>query len=365
MPRSLFRQHLIESDIQFPYGVCLTDMNRDGRLDLVVGSIAEPLVVWYEAPDWKRHVISDSSTGNITLAAGDLTHTGSPDIVVGSGFHRGMQAYDGYIQWFESPGWESHRIDEAPFIHRLELVKTDADSSPLLVVCTIRGSEGEILDWHDPGALMCYHIPENPRDEVWPKRIIDRELYINHGLTVVDFDGDGRQDILIGARNGIIWYRPPDDPMTGDWQRTPLTTTEASEVYVTDLDGDGVNEIIAIEPWHGNELVWYKADGDIRRDGWQRLPIDDRLNRGHTVHAGDYDGDGKVEIIAGYNGEGTSLHLYRPVDLSGNKWEKEDIDSGGLGVGQLNVADLTGNARPDLIATGLFTGNIKWYENLS
>ena len=364
MAQPLFREHLIESNIQFPYGICLADMNQNGRSDLVVGSIVEPLIAWYEAPHWKRHVISDGSTGNITLATWDLTRSGTPDVIVGSGFHKGMQAYDGYIQWLASPDWESHKIDDMPFIHRLELLKLDEETPPFLVACSIRGPEGDDLDWHDPGALFCYRVPDDPLTDEWQRRTVDPELYVNHGLTVVDFDGDGRQDILIGARNGIIWYRPPDDPMAGDWQKTTISTSEASEVFITDLDGDGVNEIVAIEPWHGNELVWYKSAGDIHHGNWQRLPIDDSLNRGHAVHAGDYDGDGWIEIIAGYNGEGTSLHLYRAADLANNRWEREDIDRGGLGVGQLNVADLTGNGRPDLVATGLFTGNIKWYENL-
>jgi hypothetical protein len=77
----------------------------------------------------------------------------------------------------------------------------------------------------------------------------------------------------------------------------------------------------------------------------------------------DIDGDGKIELISGYNGEGTSLQLYRPEDLDGNRWTKEIIDNGGLGVGQMIVEDLNGDGRMDIVASGLSTGNLKWYEN--
>jgi hypothetical protein len=70
-----------------------------------------------------------------------------------------------------------------------------------------------------------------------------------------------------------------------------------------------------------------------------------------------------LEIICGYNGEGTSLHLYRPEDLAQNRWGKETIDDGGLGVGQMHVLDMNGNGRLDIVASGLSTGNVKWYEN--
>ena len=72
---------------------------------------------------------------------------------------------------------------------------------------------------------------------------------------------------------------------------------------------------------------------------------------------------GSLEVICGYNGEGTSLHLYRPEDLAQNRWSKETIDEGGLGVGQMQVLDMNGNGRLDIVASGLSTGNVKWYEN--
>ena len=86
---------------------------------------------------------------------------------------------------------------------------------------------------------------------------------------------------------------------------------------------------------------------------------------GHSLAAVDVDDDGVLEIICGYNGEGTSLHLYRPENLAQNQWGKETIDEGGLGVGQMHVLDMNGNGRLDIVASGLSTGNVKWYENQS
>ena len=95
----------------------------------------------------------------------------------------------------------------------------------------------------------------------------------------------------------------------------------------------------------------------------ERHLIDDTLNRGHSLAAVDVDEDGVLEVICGYNGEGTSLHLYRPEDLAHNHWRKETIDNGGLGVGQMHVVDMNGNGRLDIVASGLSTGNVKWYKN--
>ena len=89
---------------------------------------------------------------------------------------------------------------------------------------------------------------------------------------------------------------------------------ECSDTFAADIDGDGVNEILAIEPWHGNNLVWYKATGDLRTDPWERHLIDDTLNRGHSIAAVDVDDDGILEVICGYNGEGT----FAPLSSSGS-----------------------------------------------
>ncbi len=362
-----FREHLIDGTIKSAYGLAIADMNGNGKKDVIVGSTGELTIAWYESPHWEKHLISNEHPGNITLAAHDLTGNGIPDVIVGSGFNRMQRIPVEYLHWLEAPAdggqWKSHFIDEIPFLHRIALADVYGNGQPLLIAASIRGPEGEFDEWHDPGCLWCYQLPDDPIHETWKRRLIEDQLRLNHGLSIGDVDGDGRLDILIGCRDGVIWFEPPSDPFTGEWRRWVISELESSEVFAVDLDGDGINEVLSIEPWHGNTLSWYKASGDLRKGKWVRHQIDDTLNRGHSLHGLDIDGDGKIEIISGYNGEGTSLQLYRPEALDGNRWTKEIIDNGGLGVGQMIVEDLNGDGRMDIVASGLSTGNLKWYEN--
>lgn len=365
-----FKAHLIDGAIKSAYGLTIADINGDGQKDIIVGSIGEPVVAWYESPHWEKHLITDQHSGNITLVAHDLTDNGVPDLIVGSGFNRGLRADKGYLQWLESPQesgmpWKSHHIDEIPFIHRVALADVYGNGNPILIVASIRGRDGERGEWHDPGSLWCYDLPDHPINGTWEHHLIDGGLRINHGLSIGDVDGDGRDDILISSREGLIWYEPPSDSTAGEWGRWVISEQETSDAFAVDLDGDGVNEILSIEPWHGNNLVWYKASGDLRKGDWTRHLIDDTLNRGHSLHALDIDGDGVIEVISGYNGEGTSLQLYRPENLNQNRWTKEIIDQGGMGVGQMHILDLNGDGHPDIVASGLSTNNLKWYENLA
>ncbi len=369
-----FKTHLLDNTYANVYGLAVADLNGDAQLDIIAGSTGEPIIAWYEAPDWKRHIITAEGSGHITIAPYDLTKNGTPELIVGSGFNRGVNAAGGYLHWLEAPTqhgqhWKSHPVAAVPFIHRIalaHLVEAAAQTlPPFLIVASIRGEAGDPGEWHSPGALWCYELPTDPyAPDAWRARTLDDTLHINHGLTIADVDRDGREDVLISCTEGLIWYEPPDDPMTGTWGKWILSDRPCSDTCAADLDGDGVNEILAIEPWHGNSLVWYKATGDPRTDPWERYLIDETLNRGHAIAAVDVDGDGALEVICGYNGEGTSLHLYRAENLAENRWRKETVDAGGLGVGQMQVLDLNRNGRPDIVASGLSTGNVKWYENL-
>ena len=369
-----FKGTLVDNTFKSVYGLAVADINGDGQLDIIAGSTGEPIVAWYEAPHWKRHLITDQGSGHITIAPHDLTGNGTPDLIVGSGFNRGVNAAGGYLHWLEAPAqigenWKSHRIAEVPFIHRIALANlfgSVSTSDSFLIVASIRGEDGKPGEWHSPGSLWCYELPDTPRDTTsWQSRLLDDSLHINHGLSINDVDQDGRDDVLISCTEGLIWYEPPTNPMTDDWGKWIISDRECSDAFAADIDGDGINEILGIEPWHGNNLVWYKATGDLPTDPWERHLIDDTLNRGHSLAAVDVDGDGVLEIVCGYNGEGTSLHLYRPENLTQNRWSKETIDDGGLGVGQMHVLDMNGNGRLDIVASGLSTGNVKWYENQS
>jgi len=363
----MFKIHEVDGDIRSAYGMTVADMNGNGKLDIVAGSTGIPMIAWYEAPEFKKHVVSESHPGNICIAARDLTGNGLRDLIVGSGFNRRQRIPVEYLQWFEAKedgeSWESHFIEEIPYIHRLALADVCGNGVPHLFVASLQGGEGKIDEWQYPGGLWCYRLPEDPVKDMWEKRLVDGELHLNHGMSVGDVDGDGRQDVLIGCRDGLIWFEPPEDPFAGDWHKWVISERESSEVFTVDLDGDGVNEFLSIEPWHGNELVWYKAEGDIRDGKWTRHMIDDTLNRGHSVEGVDVDGDGEIEVIAGYNGPGKSLHIYRQADLGKDEWNKGSIDAGGMGMGQMAVLDMDGDGQLDIVASGMSSGNVRWYEN--
>ncbi|MXY26976.1 VCBS repeat-containing protein [Candidatus Poribacteria bacterium] len=146
-----FKGYLLDDTVRSVYGLAVADINGDGQLDIIAGSTGEPIIAWYEAPDWKRHLVTNQGSGHITIAPYDLTGNGTPDLIVGSGFNRGVNAAEGYLQWLEVPAedgqnWKSHRIADIPFIHRVALANLSGNTSaasPFLIVASIRGEDGK------------------------------------------------------------------------------------------------------------------------------------------------------------------------------------------------------------------------------
>jgi len=85
------------------------------------------------------------------------------------------------------------------------------------------------------------------------------------------------------------------------------------------------------------------------------------------VWCADLDGDGNDEIIVGVRdplpGKAQSgVRVYRASD-DGTKWSKTELDPGGVAVEDLAVADLNADGKPDIVAVGRQTKNVKVYWN--
>ena len=116
--------------------------------------------------------------------------------------------------------------------------------------------------------------------------------------------------------------------------------------------------IATIEPMHGQYLmIFTKEDG--------RLLIDSNLNEGHALVAADILGQGYQQVLAGWrkpNKDGkVGVKLYSLNNE--NKWTAQWIDENGMACEDLQVADLNADGRPDIIASGRNTHNLKIYWN--
>ena len=355
-----FIEHTIATDLTGGYQVVAADMNRDGKPDLVALASGMPELVWFENPGWKRHVIASNLSQMINLAL--LDSGPHPVMVLASGFSSEAGNSPGIVSVLEPEGdpratWKIREIDRLPTAHRLRTADIDGSGVRVVVNAPLTGADTGGPDYRGHTPLVYYR----PGD--WKRRLIgDENEGVMHGITVIDWDGDGRDEILTASFSGIHLYKLLRD---GKWSRTeiakgdpsPCPRCGASDVAV---GSTGTRRFLcSIEPWHGNQMVTYIEE----RGRWIRQVIDDSFVDGHTIHAVDLNGDGRDEIIAGYRGAGGAVYVYCMEDSSGRHWRRRTLDRGSVAAAACVAVDLNGDGRIDIACIGSASANLKWYES--
>ncbi len=363
-----FREHLIAT-LPGVYQCAVADINGDGKPDILGLSSGKNEIAWYENPTWQKHVITTATRSNIDLAAYDLDGDGKPELAVASAFDLNNTRQGGRLQWFARGAdagaeWTGHDFANLPTAHRLRWADWDGNGKKELVVVPILGEGAMSPDYAAPVSIVTYGFDKGKVQS----HVVDHSLTVAHGMRILDFDGDGRDDLLVASYEGVTWFKPEGKGAARTWRKTLLASGEqnlppkrgSSEVDRGWLKGKRPF-LATIEPWHGNEVVVYLPPPD-GKGLWQRHVLDTTLEDGHALACVDLDGDGQSEIIAGYRGGTRNLYGYRATDATGTKWQRFTIDAGNMGGSGMVIADINGDSKPDIICCG--SNVIKWYENL-
>jgi DNA-binding beta-propeller fold protein YncE len=356
-----FREHTLASDLKGGYQIVAADVNGDSRTDLIALASGMPDLVWFENPTWERRILASPFERMINLATHDLDGDRIPEIIVAAGWNTDAKKSAGTVWLLRHDGdprnkWQMTEIDRLPSSHRIRVAQVDKGKPPLFINAPLTGADVEGPEYRGAAPLVFYEAGE------WKRRTISTENHgVVHGLEVLDWDGDGRDDVLTASFEGVHWFRRSPD---GKWVRSrilegdpsPWPRSGASEIKVG--RGNSGRFLATVEPWHGNQVVVYTG----RPDAWRRKVIDNSQTDIHSLRVSDINADGRDDIVAAVRGRERRVVLY--LAGSDNSWTRQILDDGGIAAADCAVADLNGDRLSDIACIGSTTANVKWFENM-
>lgn len=313
-----------------------TDLDGDGETDYLVADLGSFLpedhtrgrLVWL-APraegGFKQHVLLDGVGRVADATAADFDGDGDLDIVVGV---FGWNASGNVLllrQTGQSNGIPQFETEVLDSRHgAIHTCVTDLNADGRLDIVALISQEHEVVE--------CFLNQPNGTFQKQTAYQAPDPSYGSSGIQLVDFDGDGDQDVLytngdtfdsyyVKPYHSIRWIENLGD---GRWKdHLLLNLPGVHRALAADLDGDGDLDIAAscFIPTSAREkqpdvasfasLVW------IERRGTEFIPH--TIEREHCVHAAmelaDVNGDGALDIIAGsFDSTGGSQAL-RPFDV--------------------------------------------------
>jgi len=291
---------IVLTDEYLADGISAGDFNRDGRPDVVAGPY------WYQGPDFTtRHAfypaepqaLEASPSNSLFSFVADFNGDGWDDILV-LGRVLHHQAF-----WYENPRgaggvWKKHFA-----MHRVY------GEAPMFVDFDGDGRREIISFWADQWGWWAPNpaAPTTP----WTFHPVTekgkyREYY--HGSGAGDINGDGRMDLVLNEG----WWEQPAEP-GAPWKSHPLKFSQGrggAQILVYDIDGDGDNDVVSALDAHGWGLSWFQQ---VKRNKGQIEFVEHRMmgereeeakfgvafSQPHALCLADLDGDGLTDVITG------------------------------------------------------------------
>ena len=281
-------------------GVTVSDVDRDGKLDIVAGE------VWYENPSWEMHEIQkpgDYGDGERAYSESFLCFS---DDYNGDGWED--QLVVGFpgkaCHWFENPrGAEGHWP-------RHLVWPSACNESPLYENLFGDGKRVLIMGWQPEGqskqGQMAWFRPGRDPTKLWEMHAIsepsrpDREVpgtqRFSHGLGVGDLNGDDRKDVLCTGG----WWEHPPEPDGKPWKFHAANLGDAcAQMYAVDVDGDGLADVISSSAHRYG--IWFHRQ--VPGSGGTEFELHDLfgdlVSQTHALRFEDIDGDGLRDLITG------------------------------------------------------------------
>ena len=364
-----FKPQTLDSSIAIGYGIALGDVDGDGKPDILLADKKQ--FAWYRNGDWKKFVMIENLTehDNVCIAARDIDGDGKVEVAVGAQWNPSETAnaeQSGSVHYLIPPAnptglWKAVELHHEPTVHRMKWLKA-AGGKFYLVVVPLHG-RGNVSGEGEGAKVIAYEFPKDVNGQ-WPMYTLVNDMHLTHNFHLAESTDKNGNGFYLAGKEGIRFiaenFRTGAE---GKSRQLPGLTYGAGEVRMG-KSASNKRFIATIEPMHGDKVVVYPQD-----DATKRIVLDDNIKEGHALAAADFIGTGSDQVVAGWRtpnkDSSIGIKLYTKTDQLGNQWQSQWIDRNGMACEDLQVMDLNKDGKPDIVASGRSTHNLKIYWNVA
>ena len=246
-------------------------------------------------------------------------------------------------------GWVVRTLVELPYVHRFDILQRDGRN--YLLACCLKSDYEYKDDWRFPGKTYACRLPENllelPEGERLSLTLLKDNMLKNHGYS--RHVKDGVMTGIVTSDEGVFRFTPPASE-GGAWTIERMISDPASDAVMVDFDGDGEEELLILSPFHGDTLRIYHKSAD----GYQMVfEYGKKLEFAHAICAADIGGE-KMAVI-GHRKESRDLLAVR----YNNGYFVEVLDRD---VGPANVLYSHVDGRDILISANREINEVAYYQ---
>ena len=389
----------------YPKSIFSADFDGDDDADIVVATLVDNKVSWYENLDGagnysEQQVISSVAIGAASVYAADINGDGKTDVISG-----GNGAYDSDVSWYRNEGDGqfsdqlviSAEVDATDSVFAADLdgdgdqdvlsasrgdnklawyenqgdgtflgqeVITDQAEGATSVVATDLNGDGNVdvvLASYDDNSVRWY--PNDGGTDFPEEILLTNTAERVTAVSIADMNGDERPDIVITSRDddSLSWFVNEGNGEFSAERFISLDDDGPNELFLGDLDGDDLPDI-SVAVRQGDRITWYKNMGDGLFDGPRVVNSD--TDGASAVFAVDVDGDGDRDLFSTSRFD-NKVALHRNLDGLGAFGEEEVFtDDGFPGAQHVSTGDVDGDGDQDVLAASLAGDRVSWFENL-